>query len=81
MTLLGSICTQYPDAQLAIIFLPFFTFSAKTVGIYLSLKKQKKLFILLKALLSLLSFDLFGTIMKWRYLDHSAHLGGVLFGM
>ena len=31
MALLGSICTQYPDAQLAIIFLPFFTFSAKSV--------------------------------------------------
>jgi len=26
-------------------------------------------------------FDLVGTIMQWRYLDHSAHLGGVLFGM
>jgi hypothetical protein len=31
MALLGAICTQFPDAQLAIIFLPFFTFSAKSV--------------------------------------------------
>ncbi|CAF3942662.1 unnamed protein product [Rotaria sp. Silwood2] len=63
MALLGAICTQFPDAQLAIIFLPFFTFSAKS------------------ALISMVSFDLFGTIMRWRYLDHSAHLGGVLFGI
>ncbi|CAF1212315.1 unnamed protein product [Rotaria sordida] len=63
MALLGAICTQFPDAQLAIIFLPFFTFSAKS------------------ALISMVSFDLFGTIMRWRFLDHSAHLGGVLFGI
>jgi len=31
MALLGAVCTQFPDAQLAIIFLPFFTFSAKSV--------------------------------------------------
>ncbi|CAF1578297.1 unnamed protein product [Adineta steineri] len=63
MALLGAVCTQFPDAKLAIIFLPFFTFSAKT------------------ALISMVSFDLLGTIMRWRYLDHSAHLGGVLFGI
>ena len=33
MTLLGAVCSQYPDAQLAIIFLPFFTFSAKSVNL------------------------------------------------
>ncbi|UJR13349.1 hypothetical protein I4U23_000367 [Adineta vaga] len=63
MALLGAICTQFPDAQLALIFLPFFTFSAKS------------------ALIGMVSFDLLGTIMRWRYLDHSAHLGGVLFGI
>ncbi|CAF1633161.1 unnamed protein product, partial [Adineta ricciae] len=63
MALLGAVCTQFPDAQLAIIFLPFFTFSAKS------------------ALIAMVSFDLLGTIMRWRYLDHSAHLGGVLFGI
>lgn len=63
MAILGAICTQFPDAQLAIIFLPFFTFSAKS------------------ALISMVCFDLLGTIMRWRYLDHSAHLGGVLFGI
>ena len=31
MTLLGAICTQFPDARFALIFLPFFTFSAKSV--------------------------------------------------
>lgn len=31
MAMLGAICTQFPDAQFAIIFLPFFTFSAKSV--------------------------------------------------
>jgi hypothetical protein len=34
-----------------------------------------------QALIFMVSFDLLGTIMRWRYLDHSAHLGGVLFGM
>ncbi|CAF1421235.1 unnamed protein product [Rotaria magnacalcarata] len=63
MAILGVICTQYPDAELAIIFLPFLTFSAKT------------------GIISMISFDLLGTIMRWRYLDHSAHLGGVFFGI
>jgi len=36
---------------------------------------------ILQALISMVSFDVVGTIMRWRYLDHSAHLGGVLFGM
>lgn len=31
MALLGAVCTQYPDAKLSIIFLPFFTFSAQSV--------------------------------------------------
>ena len=29
----------------------------------------------------MISFDLIGTLFRWRFLDHSAHLGGVLFGM
>jgi hypothetical protein len=31
--------------------------------------------------MAMVSFDLLGTILRWRYLDHAAHLGGVLFGM
>ena len=84
MALLGAFCTQYPDAKLAIIFLPFFTFSAQSVGIFscrsicisslsLSLSPQ--------ALIGLITFDLVGTLFRWKFLDHSAHLGGVLFGM
>jgi rhomboid-like protein len=79
MALLGAICTQFPDAQLAIIFLPFFTFSAKSVKLIYLIEQNNIL--ILQALISMVSFDLLGTIMRWRYLDHSAHLGGVLFGM
>jgi hypothetical protein len=42
MALLGAICTQFPDAQLAIIFLPFFTFSAKSVNIVLFFFYRRK---------------------------------------
>ena len=35
MALIGAICTQYPDAKLSIIFLPFFTFSANSVSRWL----------------------------------------------
>lgn len=28
-----------------------------------------------------LCFDIFGCIMRWKLLDHAAHIGGVLFGM
>jgi rhomboid-like protein len=80
MALLGAICTQFPDAQLAIIFLPFFTFSAKSVNMFYCFNRSNNISIL-QALISMVSFDLLGTIMRWRYLDHSAHLGGVLFGM
>jgi rhomboid-like protein len=79
MALLGAICTQFPDAQLAIIFLPFFTFSAKSVNITFFVNRNN--ISIVQALISMVSFDLVGTIMRWRYLDHSAHLGGVLFGM
>jgi len=33
MSVLGFICTQYPDVQLNIIFLPMFTFTAGMVSI------------------------------------------------
>ena len=33
------------------------------------------------ALKGLIALDLAGVMLKWRFLDHSAHLGGTLFGM
>lgn len=33
MGILGFVCTQYPDVQLSIIFLPMFTFTAGAVCI------------------------------------------------
>lgn len=38
MGILGFICTQYPDIQLSIIFLPMFTFTAGMVCILFILK-------------------------------------------
>lgn len=35
MGVLGFVCTQYPDIQLSIIFLPMFTFTAGIVRIYI----------------------------------------------
>ncbi|XP_075538835.1 rhomboid family intramembrane serine protease rho-7 [Dermacentor variabilis] len=63
LAVVGALCLQYPDAQLSIIFLPFFTFSAAA------------------ALKGVLVFDTAGMLLRWRLLDHAAHLGGTLFGV
>ncbi|CAF1659000.1 unnamed protein product, partial [Didymodactylos carnosus] len=63
MTVLGAVCMQFPTAQLSIIFLPFFTFSAQS------------------ALMGMISLDVVGTVLRWKFLDHAAHLGGVLYGV
>lgn len=33
------------------------------------------------ALKFLMAFESLGVLMKWRFFDHAAHLGGILFGM
>ncbi|KAH7964794.1 hypothetical protein HPB49_001383 [Dermacentor silvarum] len=63
LAVVGALCLQYPDAQLSILFLPFFTFSAAA------------------ALKGVLVFDTAGMLLRWRLLDHAAHLGGTLFGV
>lgn len=63
MAILGYVCTQYPETQLSIIFLPMYTFSA---GV---------------AIKFIMGIDLAGLLLGWRYFDHAAHLGGVLFGL
>ncbi|EZA57494.1 Presenilins-associated rhomboid-like protein, mitochondrial [Ooceraea biroi] len=63
MGIFGFVCTQYPDLNINIIFLPMFPFTA---GI---------------AIKSIMAIDVTGCLLRWRYLDHAAHLGGALFGM
>lgn len=63
LAVVAALCVQYPDAQLSIIFLPFFAFSASA------------------ALKGVLVFDTAGVLLRWRLLDHAAHLGGTLFGI
>ncbi|XP_033228063.1 presenilins-associated rhomboid-like protein, mitochondrial isoform X2 [Belonocnema kinseyi] len=63
MGVLGYTCTQFPSAELCLIFLPMFTFSAS------------------QALKAVIALDLAGAIMRWRVLDHAAHLGGVFTGI
>uniref|UniRef100_G3MTQ9 rhomboid protease n=1 Tax=Amblyomma maculatum TaxID=34609 RepID=G3MTQ9_AMBMU len=63
LAVVATLCVQYPDAQLSIIFLPFLTFSAAA------------------ALKGVLIFDAAGVLLRWRLLDHAAHLGGTLFGV
>lgn len=67
MGVLGAVCTQMPNAQLAIILFPWFTFSAQAVSE--------------TALKALLVVDTAGLILKWHLFDHAAHLGGALFGI
>ncbi|KAG9348245.1 hypothetical protein JZ751_001980 [Albula glossodonta] len=63
MTVLAAVCTKMPEAKLAIVFLPMFTFTAGN------------------ALSVILSMDLVGLVLGWRFFDHAAHLGGALFGI
>ncbi len=60
-------CEKMPDARLGILFVPGFEFSAQS------------------AVYGIILFDLagllIGTLTPYRLLDHSAHLGGALFGL
>ena len=65
--MLGIFGTLFPDRQLQLIFLPNFTFSAEN------------------GIKGLATFDacgmLAGFLLKNVFLDHAAHLGGLLFGV
>ncbi|KAK7156011.1 hypothetical protein R3I94_006166 [Phoxinus phoxinus] len=63
MTVLAAVCTKMPEAKMAIIFLPMYTFAAGT------------------ALKAIVALDAAGLILRWRFFDHAAHLGGVFFGI
>ncbi|XP_056098939.1 presenilins-associated rhomboid-like protein, mitochondrial [Rhinichthys klamathensis goyatoka] len=63
MTVLAAVCTKMPEAKLAIIFLPMYTFTAGN------------------ALKAIVALDATGLILRWRFFDHAAHLGGALFGI
>jgi len=63
LTTIAVVCTQMPETQVQIIFLPMFAFSAGT------------------AIKAVIAFDAAGMLLKWRLLDHAAHLGGAIFGL
>ncbi|XP_054884857.1 presenilins-associated rhomboid-like protein, mitochondrial isoform X2 [Poeciliopsis prolifica] len=63
MAVLALVCTKMPEAKLAIIFLPMFTFTAAN------------------ALKAIVVMDTAGLLLRWRFFDHAAHLGGALFGI
>ena len=62
LAVLAVCCIGEPEARLSILFLPFFTFSAKT------------------ALCGIIALDITGILLRWKMLDHAAHLGGTMFG-
>jgi len=61
--LIGIYGTLFPENELAIIFLPMFSFSADA------------------GIKGLACLDIVGIILRWKVLDHAAHLGGLLFGI
>lgn len=42
---------------------------------------MNKSFWIPQAILTIMSVDLVGLVLGWKFLDHAAHLGGALFGM
>ncbi|KAI4873847.1 hypothetical protein NFI96_031927, partial [Prochilodus magdalenae] len=70
MTVLAAVCTKMPEAKLAIIFLPMYTFTAGNLTTTVS-----------QALKAIVALDTAGLVMGWRFFDHAAHLGGALFGI
>ena len=67
--LIGYICMKLPDSRLSIIFLPQWSFTAKSGVKAIALFDSAGL--------------LFGILSRWRYgiFDHAAHLSGLLFGV
>lgn len=86
MTILAAVCTKMPEAKLAIIFLPMFSFSAANVR-HASPAAPVWLFhhvltpLSLQALKAIVAMDTAGVVLGWKFFDHAAHLGGALFGM
>lgn len=93
MTVLAAVCTKMPEAKLAIIFLPMFTFTAANVrrctcrtALAAPVRLLHHELILplslsLQALKVIVAMDTAGVVLGWRFFDHAAHLGGALFGV
>ena len=92
MTMIGIYGTLFPDRQIALIFAPMYPFSAdtgiKALGLFDAVGKEclqivaniiaffNGTFYLVNILLLFL-----GMLAGLKFLDHAAHLGGLLFGV
>lgn len=88
MTVLAAVCTKMPEAKLAVIFLPMFTFTAASVRCsrHCSCRTSASganppVFVSLQALKAIVALDTAGVLLGWKFFDHAAHLGGALFGV
>ncbi|XP_064638959.1 presenilin-associated rhomboid-like protein, mitochondrial isoform X2 [Lineus longissimus] len=66
MAILGATCIAFPDSRLSIAFI------GDLVPHSFSADSAMKF---------LIAFDTIGLLLGWKYFDHAAHLGGMLFGI
>lgn len=86
MAVLAFVCMKYPETELSLIFLPGYGFSAETVIIMVlifweNIYIYKGFILYLQAIKCLIGLDITGCVLRWRFFDHAAHLGGAVFGM
>ncbi|XP_068173556.1 presenilin-associated rhomboid-like protein, mitochondrial isoform X2 [Antennarius striatus] len=87
MSILAAVCTKIPEAKLAIVFLPMFTFSAANVSFgftyfhFVTSMMNPSSLSFPQALKAIIALDTTGVLLGWKFFDHAAHLGGAMFGI
>ncbi|XP_014777461.1 presenilins-associated rhomboid-like protein, mitochondrial [Octopus bimaculoides] len=66
MAVLGAVCLTYPNAQLSIAFIGDIIPHSFSAGAVMKV---------------IIVFDTIGVLAGWKFFDHAAHLGGMLFGL
>ncbi|KAI0227951.1 Presenilins-associated rhomboid-like protein, mitochondrial [Lamellibrachia satsuma] len=66
MAVLGAVCYYYPQAQLSVAFIGDIIPHSFSAS---------------SAMYGMIAFDTLGILLRWRFFDHAAHLGGIFFGI